>query len=98
MLDIKFGYAGNVAGLINREGRKMTKKLKKCTIKTWRLFLPILYFRFQIPLFEIRTGLMSEFIPFEREYISVFVRFWKWKFDFTLYDTMRRKVMRQKDD
>lgn len=66
-------------------------------IVRWRLFLPLLHLHIQIPLFEIRTSLMSDSnTSYIRDYVSVLVRFWKWKFEFALYDTMQRKVQRKK--
>jgi len=60
--------------------------------KNWRLFLPILYLRIQIPFFSIHTSVMYERMETgDREYISLEIRFYKWFGDFALYTTRMRR-------
>lgn len=62
-----------------------------------RRFLPLFYLYVEIPFVNIRTMLMGEqFAKGTREYIVLQIRIWKWKFEFELYDTMKRIDERKK--
>lgn len=62
----------------------------------WRLFLPMLHVCVEIPFITLRTAVMyRNEAEANYQFIVLYVRVWKWKFDIRLYDTLERKLDRQ---
>lgn len=61
----------------------------------WRMFLPLLDLRIEIPFLLVQTILMRD-SDYARvvDYIAVEIRFYRWEFRFRLYDTMTRELER----
>ena len=62
-------------------------------------FMPLLYVEIQIPFFSVRSSLWRhDFCRTMIEYTMFEVRLWRWKVEFSLYDTTRRFLERRKND
>lgn len=63
----------------------------------WRLFLPYLHLRIFIPFITVWTSILYRMEErFAVEYVALYIKLLKWEFNFSLYDTMQRKVLRAK--
>ena len=53
--------------------------------------LPLFHFVLEIPYVSIRTSVMVHHVDMMRiEYIALLVSVWEWKWEFRVYDTIRR--------
>ncbi len=50
-------------------------------------FMPLLNLYIELPFFQARTSLLCKRYEMRTtEIVTLFVRIWKWKFDFELYE------------
>ncbi len=64
--------------------------MARITKKFWS-YLPLLHIYIEIPFLAIRTMLMGrQYDSGEVEYIMLYIKLFKWDFEFKLYDTLRR--------
>jgi len=61
----------------------------------WRKYLPYLHICFDVPFLSVSTSVVcrNDF-GMIYEYVGLTIKVWKWRFDFRLYDTMKRMVER----